>query len=100
MVQRRLKRTIEKRVRGPTPEQRETGAAFVWGRVENAAGEWVEGNLRTPEGYRFTALASIVSVERVLAKPPEPGAWTPSGAFGAAFVEGIEGVVVEPLKTG
>jgi short subunit dehydrogenase-like uncharacterized protein len=69
--------------------------ASRWGRDgEEAAQEVV---LEAGEGYAFTALAGIRSVEAVLERTasgaPEPlrGAVTPAGAFGAEWVLGLPG---------
>ncbi len=98
-VQSFLKRRVDARCHGPTREQQASGVMHVWGRVEDAVGHAVEGRVRTPEGYRFTALAAIAAVERVLAEDLTPGPKTPSDAFGWEFLEEIEGVIVEPLVT-
>lgn len=99
-MQRFLKAQVERRVQGPTPEQRATGQSLVWGRAEDADGHWVEGNLSTPEGYLFTARSSVKAVERVLAGGIEAGAKTPTRAFGSGFLATIEGVTIEPLRRG
>jgi len=49
--------------------------------------------MTTPEGYAFTVQSAMNAVERVLAQP-QPGAWTPSKAFGADFVKSVGGVTV------
>jgi short subunit dehydrogenase-like uncharacterized protein len=98
-VQRMVARRIEARVKGPDAEARATGRCEVWGRVRDAAGAQVEGTLTTPEGYRFTVLASLASVERLLAGGVAPGAHTPSTAFGADFVASIEGCTLRaPIR--
>jgi saccharopine dehydrogenase (NAD+, L-lysine-forming) len=99
-MQRFLKAQIERRVHGPTPEQRASGQSLVWGRVEDDGGRWVEGNLAVPEGYLFTARSSVKAVERVLAGGIEAGAKTPTRAFGPGFLATIEGVTIEPLRRG
>ena len=47
--------------------------------------------METPEGYALTAMTAVRSVERLLSGI-EPGAWTPSKAFGAEFVMEIDRV--------
>jgi short subunit dehydrogenase-like uncharacterized protein len=90
-VVRFLQRTVEKRAKGPTDEQRKTGRMWVWGRVENASGAAVEAHLDVSEGYEFTVVAALASVERVLGGEVPPGATTPSLAFGADFVTTLPG---------
>jgi short subunit dehydrogenase-like uncharacterized protein len=92
-VKRLAQRWVERRVTGPSPEQRETGRVYLWGEARNAAGRAVTATLETPEAYRFTAVSAVASVQRVLAGNVQPGAWTPSRAFGADFVTELPGVV-------
>jgi short subunit dehydrogenase-like uncharacterized protein len=40
----------------------------------------------------------VASVERVLAGKVQPGAWTPSRAFGADFVTELPGVVAGVIR--
>lgn len=97
-VKRFAQRWVEKRVTGPTPEQRETARVYLWGEAKNAAGRTATATLETPEGYRFTAVSAIASVERVLAGKVQPGAWTPSRAFGADFVTELPGVIAAEVR--
>ena len=83
---------VGRTVTGPDKKTRDSARTSLWGRVENAAGEVVTATLETPEGYAFTALSSVECASRVAAGGVEPGAWTPSRAFGADFVETIPGV--------
>ena len=93
-VQAFLKRRIERRVRGPGPEERQRGSVELWGRAEDAQGNFTQGTMVVPEGYRFTAEAALACVRRVRADV-RPGAWTPSLAFGADFAASLPGVTVE-----
>jgi len=86
-------RWVERRVTGPSPEQRESGRTYLWGEARNAAGRAVTATLETPEGYRLTAISAVESAERVLAGRVPPGAWTPSRAFGADFITELPDVV-------
>jgi short subunit dehydrogenase-like uncharacterized protein len=90
-VQRMAARMVERRVKGPDAEARAAGKSELWGRVSDPSGREVEGTLTTPEGYRFTVIAALAAVDRVLAGGIAPGAHTPSTAFGADFVAGLEG---------
>jgi short subunit dehydrogenase-like uncharacterized protein len=93
-VKRLAQRWVERRVTGPSIEQRETSRVYLWGQARNAAGRTVTATLETPEAYRFTAESAVAAVERVLAGKVHPGAWTPSRAFGAGFVAELPGVFV------
>ena len=92
-VKRLAQRWVEKKVTGPSADLRETARVQLWGEVKNPAGRTITATLETPEGYRFTALAAVESVVRLLAGQVPPGAWTPSKAFGADFVTELPGVV-------
>jgi short subunit dehydrogenase-like uncharacterized protein len=98
-VKRFAQRWVERRVTGPTPEQRETGRVYLWGEVRNAAGRTATATLETPEAYRFTAVSAVAAAERVLAGKVQPGAWTPSKAFGADFVTELPGVVAGEVRS-
>jgi short subunit dehydrogenase-like uncharacterized protein len=93
-VQAFLKRLIERRVQGPGPAERERGSVELWGRAEDAQGNFAEGTMVVPEGYRFTAEAALACARRVRAGI-SPGAWTPSLAFGADFAASLPGVTVQ-----
>jgi short subunit dehydrogenase-like uncharacterized protein len=51
---------------GATDAERANGKSLLWGRVEDDAGNAAEARLRTPEGYTFTALASLQIARNVL----------------------------------
>ena len=76
---------------GPDEAAQHSGRTYLWARVSDDEGNFIEAWLETGEVYRFTALAGIRVVELVLALNPR-GALTPAGAFGADFVLDIEGV--------
>ena len=90
LVQDFLKARVEKNVKGPTEEERGRERSLLWGRVSKG-GSAVTGTLETPEGYALTAETAVAIAKRVLAGEVPPGAWTPSQAFGARFIETIPG---------
>lgn len=75
---------------GPDAQARQKARAYVWARARRPAGEVAEVWLETAEAYRFTALAAVRSVERILGAGLR-GALTPGGAFGGNFVLEIPG---------
>ena len=90
---------IGRTVTGPDEEVRQTARVCLWGEVRNPAGQTRRATMETPEGYAFTAAASVECAMRVLGGGVGPGAWTPSRAFGAelAFtLPGVTGGDVEP----
>jgi short subunit dehydrogenase-like uncharacterized protein len=91
-VQRFLKKRIQSGPPGPTDAQRARGKSLLWGEVSDDKGGRAEARLATPEGYTLTALTSLAVVERMLKDPPAAGYHTPSSAFGADFILGIDGV--------
>ncbi len=92
-LNRLLRRRIEKRVPGPSPELRERSHCWLWGEVSDLAGRSERAAMRTPNGYELTAEAALAAVSQLLgsADPPR-GFHTPSQAFGAGFVLGLPGV--------
>lgn len=90
-VRRAAEVAIERLFTGPDEQTQQASRGYLWASVINPAGERVEAWLETPETYRFTALSSLVCVQRVLAEQPS-GALTPAGAFGADLVLGVADV--------
>jgi short subunit dehydrogenase-like uncharacterized protein len=98
-VQSFLVRRIEKRVVGPTAEERARERSFLWGRVANGQHS-ATGTLETLEGYALTAETSVAIAKRVLGGDVAPGVHTPSQAFGARFIETIAGTTLRIGATG
>ncbi|MBK7217050.1 MAG: hypothetical protein IPH95_08340 [Candidatus Promineofilum sp.] len=95
-VQRLADRAATWMFEGPDEEAQHQGRTYLWARASGPDGAAGPG-WRRARFYRFTALAAVRLVERVLAagkrdEPPLAGALTPAGAFGADFVLDIEGV--------
>lgn len=90
---RRFAARFADRKQGPDDTMREKGRMYLWGQISKADAEPITMTMETPEGYRLTSLTSVRSVERVVSGI-EPGARTPSKAFGADFIREIEGVVI------
>jgi short subunit dehydrogenase-like uncharacterized protein len=92
-VQRFLKARIERTVRGPGEEARRNGSVQLWGRVSDGERS-VEATMQVPDGYTFTADAALACALRALSGQLEPGATTPSLAFGSSFAGSLGGVRV------
>ena len=90
-VQRFLKRQVERRVQGPTEDERHRGRVHLWGRVTDASGRSVEGVGEVREGYSLTVEASLSCVKRLLEAPGSvaPGARTPASAFGPELLTSL-----------
>jgi short subunit dehydrogenase-like uncharacterized protein len=93
-----LQRRVERRVTGPSAEVRATARVYLWGEVRNAAGAAVSARLETPEAYQFTAVSAVECARRAAAGQVQPGAWTPSKAFGAGYVTELPGVVAGEIE--
>lgn len=94
-VQRGLGRLIRALPPGPSEEQLKNGKTYVWAEAkDDATGATATVRLRGPEAYVFSALTALEVARRALAGDAPPGFQTPSGAYGADLVRGIEGVEV------
>lgn len=68
----------------------------TWCEAENDAGETVRLEMTTPNGYTFTARSAVSAVEWIAGTDSSrisglAGFQTPASAFGAGFVDEIEG---------
>ncbi|HTD28610.1 MAG TPA: saccharopine dehydrogenase NADP-binding domain-containing protein [Xanthomonadaceae bacterium] len=93
-VQNRMKRRVEKSVRGPSDDKRESTVTHVWGEVRDASGREIKRRLVTPNGYALTVTASLGIVERLLRGDTPAGFSTPSQLMGAEYVLLLPGVRV------
>jgi short subunit dehydrogenase-like uncharacterized protein len=96
-VKRFLQRRIDRREPGPSEEVRQTARMSLWGEVKNAAGARMTATLETPEGYQLTSVSAVECARRAAAGEIPAGAWTPSKAFGAHFVDTLPGAVAGPV---
>lgn len=90
-IQKFAARRIEKTVKGPPDEVRQTVRASLWGRVSDDQGGSVSATLETKSGYELTALTAVAALEKSLAGEVPPGFRTASQAFGAEFILGFPG---------
>ncbi len=88
-LRRLLQKVVEQRISGPDEAARQRGKSRIWARVTSDNGDTAQAWLETTEGYQFTALAGIRSIEKLFEQRPV-GALTPSLAFGADFVLEID----------
>ena len=87
-----LRRLIRLMPEGPSQKQLAAGRSYVFGAVENAAGERAEARLRGPEVNLFTALTAVEVARRVMAQSPPAGFRTPAEVYGPqlVLVDGVE----------
>jgi len=76
---------VENNIHGPDEKTRQRIRSQIWVHVTNDSGDNAQAWLETMEGYRFTAIAGIRSVEKVFELKPK-GVLTPSIAFGSDFI--------------
>ncbi len=76
---------IERNIHGPDEQTRNNARSYIWAQVTNDKGDKAQAWLETMEGYRFTAIAGVKSVEKVFELKPK-GALTPALAFGQDFI--------------
>lgn len=90
-----VQRLLESRVPkgGPDEAIRATAQTHIWGKVENASGDSVEAQLRTPEAYRLTTLTAALIARRVASGDAPVGFQTPAKAYGPDLILEIEGTV-------
>ncbi|HUT12676.1 MAG TPA: hypothetical protein VMY42_19425 [Thermoguttaceae bacterium] len=86
-----LGRAIQRVVKSTPSRGGQAGGASLWGRVRDAEGRSAEATLETPDGYLFTVLSALASVDRVSAGASPPGFSTPATAFGPDFVLTLPG---------
>jgi short subunit dehydrogenase-like uncharacterized protein len=82
---------VERNIHGPDEAARQRGKSYLWAWAGRSGGSSAQAWLETVEGYRFTAMAAVKAVERVLAGGIPAGALSPAIAFGADFVLEIQG---------
>ncbi len=99
-VRRVLGQIAGRMFRGPTAEQQAHSRSELWARAWGPSGS-AEAALETPEAYRFTALAGVRAVERVLSGNMlrAVGALSPM-AFGPDFALEVPGVTRMELVGG
>lgn len=90
-LQRLLKRLVERRPAGPSPEERRQGRTVVWASARRSSDAPVTVRLHGPEAYTFTVRTAVNALERVLDGTAPPGYRTPTTAFGADFVLDVDG---------
>jgi saccharopine dehydrogenase (NAD+, L-lysine-forming) len=96
-IQQFMKWIVGRSVKGPSKVERKEALTSLWGEAVNERGDCATGGLITPDGYDLTADAALLSVEGILEGSVEPGATTPSKAFGASFVDKLDNVECIPV---
>lgn len=89
-VQNYLQSKVKKTVTGPSEQMREESHCYLWGEVRNENGDTKSARLTTPEGYKLTAITSLMIVEALSKDATTTGFQTPSMLFGADFILNVE----------
>lgn len=94
-LQRFLKRRVERTVKGPNEQTRESTHSYFWGEVRGGGRAQVR-RMITPNGYALTVTASLGIVEAFLTQDaPPPGYYTPSQLMGPDYVLELPGVAID-----
>jgi saccharopine dehydrogenase (NAD+, L-lysine-forming) len=96
LVQGTLKRLVS-RLPGPSAKARSEGIGQLWGQVTDRNGKRLQGTITTLNGYDLTADSVVRIAQMLAAGKVEPGALTPSQAFGADFVRELDGSQVHGI---
>ena len=93
MVENVLKQQVEKRLKGPRPEELRAGGARVWGEVSDGRGNIVQGRFTTCHPYIYTARGSVGVAEKILKGKDNitPGFYTPSKLMGPHYAKTVLG---------
>jgi short subunit dehydrogenase-like uncharacterized protein len=83
---------IDKRPPGPSEEDRESGRAYLWGKVWDGTGKEVSSALEAPSGYALTAKTAVMIAQKILAGNYKSGYQTPAMMYG-------EGLILEVATT-
>ncbi|MCP5496771.1 MAG: saccharopine dehydrogenase NADP-binding domain-containing protein [Leptospiraceae bacterium] len=84
---------VDQFVTGPSELARQTDKCYLWGEVQNEAGDKLEIRYETEEGYQFTVDSSILAVLEVLKGNYMSGFQTPSLVLGNDFIDKIPGSI-------
>lgn len=92
LVQRFLKKRIDKKVKGPDEATRAKLTTFVWGEVKNAAGQVKDYRIEVANGYEITADGSVMVAQALLGEHAQASGYqTPSMLLGDDLIEQLPG---------
>jgi short subunit dehydrogenase-like uncharacterized protein len=95
VVRKFMLKRVERTVSGPDEAQRRDSQTQVWGEAVSADGRTITGTLTGPNGYDFTVLGSLATVQALLERDLEGGYYTPSLLMGADFAQSLPGVTMQ-----
>lgn len=91
LVQRWLRRRVERTVRGPDEAERARAPTCLWGEAVDPEGRTVTGRQQVANGYDVTINAALGVVARVLGGDAPAGHLTPARLMGPEFVSTLPG---------
>jgi short subunit dehydrogenase-like uncharacterized protein len=90
-VRQYIQRKINARPAGPSDAQRAKARTYVWGKVQNVAGQSVTGQFVCSDGYTLTADSCLALAKEILKGYFRPGYQTPAAVYGADFIYRLPG---------
>jgi len=96
-VRRALQQIVQWTKYGPDQQARAKARSSFWGRVTNTSGQSATLTMNGPEGYNLTVAATIKAVQKVLSGSVAAGTHTPSTAFGAGFIDDLDGIEIHQV---
>jgi short subunit dehydrogenase-like uncharacterized protein len=97
IVKNYMRKRIKNMPAGPNEEELENGYVMVWGKVWDEAGNKAEARIKSPEGYKLTALCAVEICKRVVNNESLSGFLTPSLAFGQNLLTEVTGATFEDI---
>ena len=85
------KSQVDKKVRGPTDEERAKGRTHVWGEVVDRSGRRTTARMTTANGYTVTQLAPVAIIRHLMQNDAPSGSMTPSMLMGKDFASSLDG---------
>ncbi len=93
-----IKKRISKNVKGPGKKSREKGVSVIWGEVKNGAGQSIQTRCLTLEGYRLTAITSLLIAEKIRGGEWKPGYQTPASVYGEDLILEVDRTTREVIS--
>ena len=97
IMQKLIKKRIDRTVNGPTKDELQTARTYVVGKVWDDHSS-IEKAILTPNGYILTQKAAVEIASRIVSGSINPGYQTPALAFGPNFIYQFEGVTEVKLQ--
>jgi short subunit dehydrogenase-like uncharacterized protein len=90
-IQNYMKSQVDKKIKGPNEEKRNTLKTYVWGEVSNDKGETKTVRIATASGYALTVTGALAVIDYFCTNQPGAGYITPSVLMGADLVTTLPG---------